>query len=845
MAITGPMTSQKSGVTNPTPTRISGPMTGNPAFNPKPTTTVPTIVPTAPAPAQNPNVDNLGLPKATISSTPPDTRNVFQKIGDWFNTTFGPSKETQVALAQNAYALQKVVPEAKDVPLTALAQPGGNVLKNSPAEQITKDIGLRGVPTTSELSNTIITIGLAEAFIAAPLGTLFTVGAATAFNKVKSNIIAKVKGKPLSINNDQTLSDLTPNASPAVKNTLDLIDFMGTVAILSFGVNKALKSKNVAGKVELTPDQARETVSKRNLDKTDLGKTVIDAAKDAEAQGKNLEITMEAQSKSVVAKATKANAPEGLQMGINLVEPSTTIGAGVTAEAPMTVYKAVPSADKALTITTYDDAGAGVYFGMDKSVADSYAGEVKRGEPQKPVVSLNVNDAKLLDTRVGSNDKIYQDIASSVPKNLTNENKAAAISSALAQKGYDGVILSGKRSGEGFVVPTSVDKLQVQPTAPKQPITGPMTKAPETTMTTPTEVSFKTVDRTQIDNTKTIQDVKTSLKNIRTEIDNLTTEAQGKSTLAQEQREGLNVENITSLKRVYRLNPKFQEGDIETMRHNSKIGPLVNKVIENVQEKYPYLSEQEAFDYAIELPNKGEEAIKLPSNIKSLKARSKTLKSYLDLLNKKQIEFKSNEAYKEWSDALSEQHKLEKILEVPRRQIPVGEGDVKVSRLEARVKKALDNISQETIDKLGLTTYQQMNNKDMIARASEYVINHPEEALQVLSGDVQVPKGLNTGAIYVAMVNNAVGNVDLANKLATLSSTAMGQNIEILKEIDPNSPVKVTSEIIKVREKALERKYAKKSVTEIKKAQVAKGEKMIKPPTAFDWAAIIKEVRCT
>ena len=181
---------------------------------------------------------------------------------------------------------------------------------------------------------------------------------------------------------------------------------------------------------------------------------------------------------------------------------------------------------------------------------------------------------------------------------------------------------------------------------------------------------------------------------------------------------------------------------------------------------------------------------------------------------------------------------------VPREQLPVGSGEEKVSQLEARVKHALENISPEIIDQLGLSTYNQMNNKETIAEASQYVIKNPDEAMKVLLGEAQAPKGLPINSIYVAMVNNAVGNLDLANKLATLRATRMGQEIEILKEIDPNSPVKIVSDIYKVREEAFKKRYAGKSIKEVTDRIVEKAKVKMKAPDMMDWGKIIEEVRC-
>lgn len=184
-----------------------------------------------------------------------------------------------------------------------------------------------------------------------------------------------------------------------------------------------------------------------------------------------------------------------------------------------------------------------------------------------------------------------------------------------------------------------------------------------------------------------------------------------------------------------------------------------------------------------------------------------------------------------------------KTVEVPRSQLPVGEGREKVSRLEERVTESLQNIPDEVKERLGIK-YQEMNKKEQIQKASEYVINNPEEALKVLSGDKEAPKGILTNAIYVAMQNLAKGDVALARKLTSISSTRMGQEISILTEIDPNSPVKLMQEIVKFREEAFKKRYGDKSPTETKKKIVKEIQSKVKKPDKYDWNAFINSIEC-
>ena len=180
-----------------------------------------------------------------------------------------------------------------------------------------------------------------------------------------------------------------------------------------------------------------------------------------------------------------------------------------------------------------------------------------------------------------------------------------------------------------------------------------------------------------------------------------------------------------------------------------------------------------------------------------------------------------------------------KIVSVPRQQLPVGEGAEKLSRLEARITKSLDNAPDEVKN---LSTYQQMTKKDQIASAVKYVNENPDEALAVLRGEKEAPKGLLNNSIYVAMQNASEGNVELARRLASLSSTRFGQELSILTEIDPNSPVKAMSDIVKIREEAFRKKYGGKSVKEVSDTIVKDIKKKVKPVDKYDWSHFVKSL---
>src|SRR3990167_5235835 len=183
-------------------------------------------------------------------------------------------------------------------------------------------------------------------------------------------------------------------------------------------------------------------------------------------------------------------------------------------------------------------------------------------------------------------------------------------------------------------------------------------------------------------------------------------------------------------------------------------------------------------------------------------------------------------------------------VEVPRSQLPVGTGKQKVSRLEARVTESLDKAPQEVKDQLGTATYNQMSKKENIAKAAEYVTKNPDDALAVLAGEKEAPAGILRNSLYVVMENEAKGNVELARRLASLSSTRLGQELSILTELDPNSSVRALKKLIDVRDEAFKLKFKNQPATQVVEKTVKEIQSRVKPPNKYDWNAFLSSISC-
>jgi hypothetical protein len=195
-----------------------------------------------------------------------------------------------------------------------------------------------------------------------------------------------------------------------------------------------------------------------------------------------------------------------------------------------------------------------------------------------------------------------------------------------------------------------------------------------------------------------------------------------------------------------------------------------------------------------------------------------------------------------------------KIVKVPRHQLPVkpqfGKGEKKASRLAARMRANLEKISDEQIERLGLPTYKAITKESQLKTAAKYVNKFPEEAMDVLRGDLSAPKArgyqnLLTNAIFIAMMENARFSKDmgLITELATLRSTRFGQELSILTEVNEYNPTVILSKLKDTRIEA----YNKTHKTKAKKAEKTEADKIkkkIKAPTKDAWLEFIKEIEC-
>lgn len=317
-------------------------------------------------------------------------------------------------------------------------------------------------------------------------------------------------------------------------------------------------------------------------------------------------------------------------------------------------------------------------------------------------------------------------------------------------------------------------------------------------------IEFKKKEKTKKRPLSTIKEEK---QDVSQQLEQKKTEAVGVAEVAKDKRQGLNTKDIGNLKRIYFKSQKFQEGDIETIRASNS-GKLLDRVIEDVQIKFPGMTEEEAFDYAMTLPVKSDESVKRLPEIADLKGKLKQIESEYD-------------AY------------------------------VKKNGLAVGVrKKAIKNGLRMSFG--DMPEYEMVNIDEQTDEALKLLVADKTYALDIALGKVDPPPGLLPESVFIAVENDALsrGDTDVLRQLATESAlvsdaTAMGQRIRMLAERNPYSPTSAMDKVAKVRKLNIEEKTGKK-VSQLTKETVSDIQSEITKaqPKKSEWGLFIDSITC-
>lgn len=137
-------------------------------------------------------------------------------------------------------------------------------------------------------------------------------------------------------------------------------------------------------------------------------------------------------------------------------------------------------------------------------------------------------------------------------------------------------------------------------------------------------------------------------------------------------------------------------------------------------------------------------------------------------------------------------------------ETPVG-----VSKVSARLKGFTEGMTKKEIDDMGIATYNKLKDENVLDIAYKYAKKNPDAAIDVIAGKLDAPEGTLSNAVLIALNDLAKKDAKLASKLssatneASLIATKMGQEISILRRLDPDNPMTAMAEIAGARRKAV------------------------------------------
>lgn len=194
--------------------------------------------------------------------------------------------------------------------------------------------------------------------------------------------------------------------------------------------------------------------------------------------------------------------------------------------------------------------------------------------------------------------------------------------------------------------------------------------------------------------------------------------------------------------------------------------------------------------------------------------------------------------------------KIGKALAEKPAEIPVGE--TKIRGLAKHIEERA--IEAGLTEGLGdLPKYDVMKIKEKASMASDLITKDPAKAKRIAMGEELPESGVGSdagmvlvGVEEVALKTGDVGTIrDLAlnSKLMT-EATEAGQFIRTFAERDPTSPVGAIREVVKVREKVVQKRIrnirgVKEKLVDDLKTQMKKAK-----PTKETWAGFIESLRC-
>jgi hypothetical protein len=176
-------------------------------------------------------------------------------------------------------------------------------------------------------------------------------------------------------------------------------------------------------------------------------------------------------------------------------------------------------------------------------------------------------------------------------------------------------------------------------------------------------------------------------------------------------------------------------------------------------------------------------------------------------------------------------------------------GDQKVSKVGKSIeKKAIEQKLAESFD--GLAQYTAVTIKEQSAKIAEIINSDIEKARRIVRGEEALPEGLLGGTVIKAMEDLAIttGDATLLRDIAmsplTSETSVHAQEMRMLAERNPDSPVRAINEVMKDRQKRAKRKH--KNVNKAKQETIGniKEEMYKSSPSLETWEHFINSIQC-
>ena len=181
----------------------------------------------------------------------------------------------------------------------------------------------------------------------------------------------------------------------------------------------------------------------------------------------------------------------------------------------------------------------------------------------------------------------------------------------------------------------------------------------------------------------------------------------------------------------------------------------------------------------------------------------------------------------------------------------------KITATGIKPSKVAESIESRAIEKGltegfdGLAGFDPITIKGQSVQVAGLIKKDLARAERIMKGTEALPDGVRASSILIGLEKFAqkTGNAQLLNDLANsplaAETSIFAQELRMLRERTPFSPVKIIRDVKKAREETF-KKRTKKSVKQTTKSEITKAKTQIKKSASGrqGWEDFIQEIRC-